>query len=320
LSHFRILNFGSGIAFAAECEPGEDPDKCDAASQDMCQGDPNPDPDFCPDPSGAPDECVPDPYTAGSDVCDPLGVIGEPDECEPFVDPDVCIGGAAQEDVCEPGQGEPDITDDECLFQGDTCAPPDNPDVCEPFVPEPDECWPGDPQNYDLCPEQQGVGDGDICMPAVNEPDKCFPADPYADEDWCEPPTEADECNTTVGDPDVGPTAVEMASFNAGWTGKGVLVEWETATEVNNVGFNLYRKAAKSKYTRLNAALIPCQVPGSPMGATYDYLDTGVQANTVYLYVLEAIDVRGHADRYGPVQVKPLRRRLNRRRSSPSSR
>ncbi|NIV32131.1 MAG: hypothetical protein GWN58_22420, partial [Anaerolineae bacterium] len=39
----------------------------------------------------------------------------------------------------------------------------------------------------------------------------------------------------------IEPTAVELASFDAAAQGNGVLLNWETANEIDNVGFNIYR-------------------------------------------------------------------------------
>lgn len=160
------------------------------------------------------------------------------------------------------------------------------------------------------------MGDGDICEPAMGEPDKCLPLDPYLDPDECMPVEgDPDECLPQVQDVDVPPTAVAMASFNAGWTREGVRVEWETASELDSLGFNLYRSpAARSGYQQINASLIPCQSPGTAQGAAYSYLDSQAQAGTVYYYVIETLDAQGRADRYGPVVANTLRRLLPTRR------
>ena len=57
-------------------------------------------------------------------------------------------------------------------------------------------------------------------------------------------------------------------------------VTWETATELDNVGFNLYRaKDIDGPWTLLNATLIPSQSPGSVFGATYTWLDETAAPN-----------------------------------------
>ncbi len=69
---------------------------------------------------------------------------------------------------------------------------------------------------------------------------------------------------------DYTPTAVELASFGATAQSSAILLEWETATELDNLGFNVYRSgAALGERVQLNGALIPAQNPGTPLGATY---------------------------------------------------
>ena len=67
---------------------------------------------------------------------------------------------------------------------------------------------------------------------------------------------------------DCTPTAVDLARFEASRQGNAVLVEWETVSEVDNVGFHLYRADSEdAPRTRLNDTLIHARVPGSPEGA-----------------------------------------------------
>jgi len=100
------------------------------------------------------------------------------------------------------------------------------------------------------------------------------------------------------------PTAVTLAAFDVTPQNDGVLVTWETASELDNVGFNLYRStAAEGPYTRLNATLIPPQNPGSVLGGYYEWLDTDVQPDGVYFYKLEDLDVKGVSTFHGPAGV-----------------
>ena len=85
--------------------------------------------------------------------------------------------------------------------------------------------------------------------------------------------------------------------------GSGVTVQWETATEVNTVGFNLYRANSKAgPYVKVNTTLIPAS--GSQLtGSSYKYEDTGVQPGQVYYYQLEDIESSGKATRQEPIAV-----------------
>ena len=99
------------------------------------------------------------------------------------------------------------------------------------------------------------------------------------------------------------PTAVTLASFTAAATGGGVRVAWETAGELDNAGFNLYRSVvAEGGYVKLNAALIPAQ-GGPTQGASYSYDDVDVAPGATYYYTLEDVDLYGRTTSHGPVAV-----------------
>jgi hypothetical protein len=115
------------------------------------------------------------------------------------------------------------------------------------------------------------------------------------------------------------PTAVGLASFEARGGNRAITLQWETASEIDNLGFNLYRaESADGPWTQLNADLIPSNVPpGSLAGATYTFKDQDVWGGTVYYYRLESIDVQGQSEFHGPVssalralKLRPLRPRL----------
>jgi hypothetical protein len=85
-------------------------------------------------------------------------------------------------------------------------------------------------------------------------------------------------------------------------TGRSLLLKWETATELDNMGFNIYRgPGASGPWTKLNPQLIPSQVPpGSTVGATYEFTDPSPnRANRFYL--LEDISTSGVVTQHGPI-------------------
>lgn len=101
------------------------------------------------------------------------------------------------------------------------------------------------------------------------------------------------------------PTAVRLASFTAQRDERGVLVAWQTAMELDNLGFNLYRAVQPGgKRVRLNTTLIPIQMPGQLMGGDYQWTDTTAQPNKTYAYWLEDRDIHGVATLHGPVIVR----------------
>ena len=98
------------------------------------------------------------------------------------------------------------------------------------------------------------------------------------------------------------PTAVKLVRFEAAAQPGGILLTWETASEVDNLGFNLYRaESPEAEPVRLNEALIPSQGPGSPIGFSYTYPDSTPQPGITYYYWLEDVDVHGTVTRHGPV-------------------
>ena len=103
------------------------------------------------------------------------------------------------------------------------------------------------------------------------------------------------------------PTAVALASFTARLGVGSVHLAWETAAEIDNAGFNLYRAAAKDgPYARVNGALIPAR--GDPTsGASYAFTDEGL-APGIYFYKLEDVETSGVATLHGPVSAMALPR------------
>jgi hypothetical protein len=102
------------------------------------------------------------------------------------------------------------------------------------------------------------------------------------------------------------PTAVTVSDFDAAArNASAVKVTWQTASELDVLGFNIWRSPSDdSGYQKLNTTLLAAQNPGSVNGAKYRYTDLQVQADKTYLYKLEALDTNGSAAWYGPVKVK----------------
>ena len=109
------------------------------------------------------------------------------------------------------------------------------------------------------------------------------------------------------------PQAVTLADFSAAQTGDAVLLTWETVSELENRGFNLYRGTDPSAPDRqLNETLIPSQSQGNPGGFIYTWEDRADLApGTTYFYWVEDVDIYGVATRHGPVSVDRKSTRLN---------
>lgn len=90
------------------------------------------------------------------------------------------------------------------------------------------------------------------------------------------------------------PTSAELTAFDAtAISATQVRVTWETGTELNLLGFNLYRAPENADEIQLNADLMPAQNVGNIAGAQYEFLDAAVAANTAYRYRLELMRADG---------------------------
>jgi len=105
------------------------------------------------------------------------------------------------------------------------------------------------------------------------------------------------------------PTAVDLVSFSAVYKKKTVILTWETASEQNNAGFNLYRsREIDGNRKKVNTELIPAQFPGELIGAIYTYVDASVKADRKYFYWLESVDLNGQSKLHGPVKIKTVKK------------
>ena len=99
-------------------------------------------------------------------------------------------------------------------------------------------------------------------------------------------------------------TAVVLASFTASAYTNAVRVKWESATELDTMGYHIERADAPAgPWTQLNESLIGSRAPGSMLGAAYDHLDLAVEKGRTYYYRLVSIDTSGGASYYGPLTV-----------------
>ena len=100
------------------------------------------------------------------------------------------------------------------------------------------------------------------------------------------------------------PTSVQLADFSGAVKPDHVLLTWETVSEANNLGFNVYRSAAADgARTLLSATMIPANNPGATQGSVYTFQDADVQPGVTYYYWLEDLDTAGATNTAGPVAV-----------------
>ncbi|MCX6027858.1 MAG: ice-binding family protein [Chloroflexi bacterium] len=96
------------------------------------------------------------------------------------------------------------------------------------------------------------------------------------------------------------PTAVELLYFVVSRNGRTVVLNWETAEEVDNYGFNLYRAPVNDFAQAELIHFEPSAIQGgSGSGATYRYLDTPPVGGT-WWYWLADVNTHGIQTRYNP--------------------
>lgn len=169
---------------------------------------------------------------------------------------------------------------------GGLCCPTDRPNCC----PSANICC---PENTD-CPD--GTGD---CVPRQGP--RCGGSHCDTNQVCCEIIREGFtffECLESCP-----PTAIELLSFTAEAHADGtVTLGWETATEVDNAGFDLYRTTAEGgPYTKITSTLIPAQ-GDLVAGASYSYVDS--PGSGTFRYILADVDASGEITLHGPVMVE----------------
>jgi len=99
---------------------------------------------------------------------------------------------------------------------------------------------------------------------------------------------------------------VELASFTAtageGW----VTLSWCTESEVDNLGFHVYRALSpEGPYSRITKYLIP-GTGNSALAHEYSFVDREVEPGVTYWYKLEEVAFDGAKVQHGPVKAIPV--------------
>jgi hypothetical protein len=98
-----------------------------------------------------------------------------------------------------------------------------------------------------------------------------------------------------------GPLVVDLVSFTAQGVENHMLLKWETASEMDNAGFHIWRRKTKvGTYSKITQTPIPAE-GGATSGATYTYNDTDVTPPQAWYYKLEDISNAGASTFHGPV-------------------
>jgi hypothetical protein len=98
---------------------------------------------------------------------------------------------------------------------------------------------------------------------------------------------------------------VELESFTADATRHGVLLNWRTISEIDNIGFRLLRERVVGREKSIEVItpeLIPAR-GNNLVGADYEFVDTTQGLRGTVRYYLEDIDSWGRTTRHGPVEI-----------------
>jgi len=87
-------------------------------------------------------------------------------------------------------------------------------------------------------------------------------------------------------DTELSPTAATLTSFTAAASRAGVTLRWRTASELDVLGFDVWRFGA-GKAVKVNRALVPAKAGAS--GASYRLVDRTARAGASYTYRLRAV-------------------------------
>lgn len=231
------------------------------------------------------------------------------------------------------GEIELDVTLTDLLCDDGSVPTPNPPGSTQTFtydftLDETDNNPPGYPAS---CPYADSTGNGcDDKVTVSQQPDTVFTCPEgdrtvqilgFVEGDGCEDayitPTSAEFVTgegqqneaclwARISDP-TNPLAVTLALFEATGQADRVVLTWETVSELQNAGFNLYRSANDYEAgQRINAELIPSQSPGSAQGFAYQFDDLDVTPGQTYWYTLEDVALAGGTALHGPVSATVL--------------
>ena len=191
--------------------------------------------------------------------------------------------------VQQEGYGNPD----------DTCLPDENDNICC----EPEFRERGEETQHD------GYFLDEVQSPSVNTGDT--EENPYggSSNETFTTQTAGYRDMTTGDDVDMGyhynadddVSYIRLISFEAIGGDGAIVVEWETAAEVDNAGFVLFRTKADVAEFEQVTGLIPAEGSVS-RGASYSFADRDVSLGVRYMYYLVDVDTRGTWTAHGPAR------------------
>jgi hypothetical protein len=104
---------------------------------------------------------------------------------------------------------------------------------------------------------------------------------------------------------DTEPLAATIHSFTAKRSGHGVVLRWRTGSEIDALGFNVFRQRA-GRRVRANRRIIPAVslTRGGLRGGAYSFVDRRAPRRVAVRYWLQEVDVGGHRTWHGPIRTR----------------
>lgn len=101
------------------------------------------------------------------------------------------------------------------------------------------------------------------------------------------------------------PTAVVLTDFSAiaHEQNARITLKWATGSELNLIGFNIWRRTRGKEWVKLNDELIPARNVGAPTGAGYRYQDKRLDAGR-YKYKIEIVNATNTSEWSSIVRAK----------------
>jgi hypothetical protein len=79
------------------------------------------------------------------------------------------------------------------------------------------------------------------------------------------------------------------------------VIRWETASEQDNFGYDIYRGLSEEgPFERINPEIIP-GAGTTDIPQNYEFSDNGIQPETIYWYYVESISLSGDRRRMTPI-------------------